>query len=104
MFNSADDNTVACHCVTVSAVKEVAETVINKMLVWLKVNQMKVNNGAFEYIVFFQQQTHETISDKYVRLGGNEIMPSSCAKLLGVYFDHVHSHAMNWSLCAQIVR
>ncbi len=52
IFNYADDNTVTCYGITVPEVKGKAETVINKILECVKVNQMKVNDDQFQYIVF----------------------------------------------------
>ncbi len=87
IFNYADDNTVTCHGKTVTEVKEKAEIVINKMLDWFKVNQMKVTDDKFQYIVFCR---NKTISGESVRVGSNEIMSrscQSCVKLLAAYFD-----------------
>ncbi len=84
IFNYASDNTVTCHGTTVPEVKKKAETVTTKILNWFKVNQMKVNDDKFQYIVFCR---NKTISNEYVAVGSNEIMSSSCVTLLGVYFD-----------------
>ncbi len=84
IFNYTDDNTLMCHGKTVSEVKRKAETDINKMLDWFKVNQIKVNDEKFQSIAFGR---NKTISDEYVLVGSNEIMSSFCVKLLGVYFD-----------------
>ncbi len=54
------------------------------MLDGVKVNQMKVNHDKFQYIVFCR---NKTISDEYISVRSNEIMSSSCVKVLGVYFD-----------------
>ncbi len=63
IFNHADDNTATCHGITVPEVKKKAETVINKMLNWFKINQMKVNDNKFQYIVFCKNKTINMIND-----------------------------------------
>ncbi len=89
IFNYSDDNTVTCHGITIPEVKKKAETVINKMLCWFKINQMKVND---DIILYFCK--NKTINDEYmyVSVGSNEIMSSSYVKLLGVYFDQKLSY------------
>ncbi len=84
MFNYYDVNTVKCHGKILPEVKEKAETVISKMLDCFKVNQMKVNDDKFQYIVFCR---NKTFSEAYVQVGNNEIKLSFYVKLHGVYFD-----------------
>ncbi len=59
------------------------------MLNWFKINQMKVNEDKFQYILFCK---NKTINDEYVSIGSNEIMSRSHVKLLGVYFDQKLSY------------
>ncbi len=76
-----------CHGITVP--------VINKMLDWFKINQMKVNDDNFQYtcIVFCK---NKTINNEYVSVGSNEIMSSSYVKFLGdLYFDQKLSYYYN---------
>ncbi len=41
-------------------------------------------DDKYQYIVFCR---NKTINDGYARVGSNEILLSSCVKLLEVYFD-----------------
>ncbi len=56
IFNYADDNTVTCHGKSLPEVKEKAQTVISKISHWFKVNQIKINDDNFQYIVFCRKK------------------------------------------------
>ena len=82
IFNYADDNTVCCYGKSVKDVKDKLEDVINKMLYWFEVNEMKVNNDKFQFILFSK---NGMCKDELIKVGDTVIMMQNVVKLLGFF-------------------
>ena len=71
------------------------ELCISSIKQWMLSNKLKLNDDKTEVLCSGSQRTLSSISEKSLRVGGNEIMFSNCVKNLGVYLDSsltMHQH------------
>jgi len=83
VFNYADDNTLCCHNLSSTVVKDSLENAAATSLKWFNNNYMDANPNKFQLLTLTRQKN---ISIN-INVNGNIIESSDCVKLLGVLFD-----------------
>ena len=71
------------------------ELCISSIKQWMLFNKLKLNDEKTEVLCSGSQRVLSSVSEKSLKVGGNEIMFSDCVKNLGVYLDSsltMHQH------------